>query len=278
MSNLLPNYRQRFILVLIAVAMLSLGSGFDVALAQNDSGSRIYLPLLPQGLTLDASLMRNGADPNYVFSEEELQRIAAKDAAAQEHVAGGLSSGDSPFYFKGSKTLTVGTWKEPNSWAYRNYCGPGATQVALDVRLPASQVPSIDVLGAEEYIDPNWGVYMNNICPVLNNRLSTSWYTNGSATSETQITNWIVADVDADYGLVTGVKTGSMPGWGGYNTNHIVTVYGYQNVYVETSGTYGTIQYTETSGTVAGYNGAYRQSVGSGTFWSYVSGNSAQCW
>lgn len=258
----------------------------QVAVAQESDTSaanHIYLPVISADnnqTTVEDTQLWNGADPNYVFTPEQLQRITEKDAAAQHNFEENFPVQDGVFaaYLKGSKELSVGTWKEPNDYAHRNYCGPGATQVALDAKLPATSVPSVDTLGTEEGTDPNSGTYMNKICSVLNTRLNTAWYEYSVASVQSTMTNWFLQDIDNGYGFVTGVKTGVMPGWSGRNINHIVTAYGYANVYVETSGTYGDLKYTETSGSVAGYTGTYRQTVSLATFWGYVSGNSAQCW
>ena len=116
----------------------------------------------------------NGADPNYVPTAEELQRIAVKEASAAQHMKDRKSQ-VTPLTL-GSHTLSVGIWLEPNDATHVNYCGPRATQVALDARLPASSVPNINTIGAEENIDPSWGVYTTSIRDVLNTRLNTSFY------------------------------------------------------------------------------------------------------
>lgn len=227
----------------------------------------------------------NRMDPDYVYTPEELARIADKQSMANQHMKerqlAFLRVEDNTFpdiiiqpYAIGGKTLSVGTWKEPNDWDHRNYCGPGATQVALDARLPASSVPNIETLAQEEYLNPNWGVYINNITPVLNNRLSTTWYVTSGSGSATTLYSRIVSDIDNNYAMITGVVTNNMPGWGGYGVNHIVAVYGYNEPTLNNQ----YVKYTETAGSVAGYSGSYFQQVTRQQMWTYVSPNDAQSW
>jgi len=227
----------------------------------------IFLPIVTNSSS--SPYIRNGADPNFEPSKELLDHRKAKDEALQQTVKAA--------YYKGSNYLSVGTWLEPNDYAHRNYCGPGAGQVALDAQLPNSQVPDIDTLGTEMSIDPNFGVYMHNVCPALNDRLGGSPYVYDVAANQSELTGWILANIDNGYATITGVKTGAMQGWGGENINHIVATYGYSNVYVETSGTYGNVNYIETSGSMAGYNGSYHVAAPLSSFWGYVSLNNAQC-
>ncbi len=230
-------------------------------------------PPTPESNESAESQMRNCMDPNYVYTEEELRAIAAKNKLVEQYAKERIG----PRYI-GRKILPVGIWKEPNDYAHRNYCGPGATQVALDARLPASQVPNIDTLGEELNIDPNAGVWLchnteTDIRDVLNDHLNTNWYWCDGSGSETTLYYRIVRNIDHDYAMVTGCVTNEMPGWQ-RDVNHIVTVYGYY----EPSGAAQYVYYTETAGSVAGYDGSYRQTALRQDFWEYVSPNDAQAW
>lgn len=173
-----------------------------------------------------------------------------------------------------SGALIVGLWKEPNDWEHRNYCGPGATQVALDARLPASQVPDIDTIGEEENIDPDWGIYISAIKPVLNDRLNTGWYVYDSDIGSEWTLFWrTIFDVDRGWALTTGCVTNQMPGWS-TDANHIVAVVGY----IDSDDYTDCISYTETAGSVAGYYGDYWQMVSKGDMWQYVEENDAMVW
>ena len=247
--------------------------------------NQLYLPLISNvtGNAVTAErLVGNTGDPNYVFTPEEVQRLAAKEAAAQAHFDEKFSHPtDVTAAAARSKELTVGTWKEPNTDAYNNYCGPGATQVALDVRLDAAKVKDIDKLASAEGTIPTWGTSMNRICPVLNTELGTNWYHYDSTTTQNNLMIKIIQDIDTNYGFVTGVVTFrngfEMNGWQ-HNANHIITVYGFANADVQ-NGTYsGDVKYTETSSPRAGYSGPYRQIVSLARFWKYVELNSYQCW
>lgn len=268
---------KKLLIVFIALALM-LGAT-SVAWAQQQPPNSTGVEPIPAGQTDTEPLMRNRADPNYVYSPEELKWLAAKELLAAETLAQHENAKQEPDSI-GGKTLSVGVWLEPNDYAHRNYCGPGETQVALDARLPASSVPNIDTLGREENIDPNWGVWMSDVCRVLNTRLSTNCstgfcYENSGSASGSQFYSRVLLDIDANYALVTGVKTGSMPGWGGRNVNHIVTVYGYNEPTLNNQ----YVKYVETAAAAAGYSGPYWQpAVNRNTFWTYVSGNNTQCW
>lgn len=115
--------------------------------------------------------VNGGLDPNYVFTAKEIQRMKERDELARQHYSRKLLEKHleiAPLPNSlGGKTLAVGYWPEPNDMEHVNYCGPAATQVALDARLPWWQVPDLETLAAEENLDPNWSVYMTNLCPVL---------------------------------------------------------------------------------------------------------------
>lgn len=250
--------------------------------------NHVYLPMISsaaEGEQNGERLVGNTGDPNYVFTPEELQSLAVKEDAAEQHLKENFTKPENgevnAAYLKGSKELSIGTWREPYGDAYKNYCGPGATQVALDARLPASEVPAISKLAEEEGTVASWGTDIRNICRVLNTRLNTNWYEYGSASSQTQMTTWLLQNVDQGYAFVTGLVTyrsgAYLNGWR-HAANHIVAVYGYANVYVESTSTYGTVKYAETASTSAGYSGPYLQSTSFDNFWSYVKLNSYQCW
>lgn len=184
-------------------------------------------------------------------------------------------------YVCGSNYVSVGTWLEPWGTAYVNYCGPGASQVALDARLDASQVPSIDTLASEEYTNQGKvGTLNRDIKPVLNRRLNTTWYIEGASSYQSVLESRIRTDIDYGYAMITALYTGGMSGWGTRNVRHIVAVYGYNMPNSFTMYVY----YTETASATAGYKdgygnrGPYRQSVTSSKFWTFVQNNDSQVW
>lgn len=225
---------------------------------------------------------RNGGlNPDYVRTEDELRRIAHKERQAliawncRQLSAHAPTTSGSPItnYPDYWLWLNVGYYPEPNDWAYRNYCGPASTQVALSARLPASQIPNIDTIGAEEGINPNWGVYMTAVRDVLNRRLGTTFYVANGAGNATNFRNRISADLSSGYALVTGLKTGGMSGWT-RDVDHIVTIYAMYTGYPNP------IAFTETSSPVAGYSGSYWRSESSAfDFYNwFVSRNDVQAW
>jgi len=247
-------------LLLVGVLVVLLGSA-EPLLAFAPDGSPGLPPVDP---------MRNTISPDYVFTEEILRHIAEKDARAQSAYNKALAQQELKGFI--GKTLSVGTWLEPNDYAHRNYCGPGATQVALDARLPAFEIPDIDTIGEEEDIDPASGVWLSDVRNVLNTRLSTSFYEVAYVGSQSTLNSRLMYDIDTDFAMVTGCNTADMPGWGGYAVDHIVPVYGYL-----ITGT-GVGYYTETSGSVAGYTGSYRQSLGMDLLYQAVSANPWHVW
>jgi hypothetical protein len=251
----------KIVILMMVLALVMTGPASAFA-SGNENGSG--------PITSDAAIKieGNGSAPNYVPSAIELQQRAAKEALAANRVAI-AAAGDY------DRTLSVGVWKQPEDAKYINHCGPASTQVALDVRLDASKVPSLDTLAKEEKTnDGKTGTYMQDIKPVLNKRLSTSWYVIGNAKDQARLGTWIRADMDFNYAMVTGAKTGRMPGWGGRNVNHIVAVYGFRQ---PVSGS-ATVRYTDTASKKAGFTGNYWNSASLSDFWSYVKDNNIQAW
>ncbi|MDY0389023.1 MAG: hypothetical protein RBT65_18270 [Methanolobus sp.] len=172
------------------------------------------------------------------------------------------------------KTLYVGTnnqFKEPENWAYVNYCGPASTQVALRARI--TNIPSLDSIGQCEYIDPNWGVYMSNVTPCLNSYLNTSFYWTDYAPDSATLASRLKSDVDQGYAMLTGVYTSGMGGWS-FGTYHIITLFGYDN----TSSTNKKVDYVDTASSIAGYNGLYFNFVSLDNLWWNISQNNVQAW
>jgi len=164
----------------------------------------------------------NRLDPNYKWTDEELAKLAAKNKAARSHAnQKGLAAATN------QAILSVGSaekYREPNDYAHRNYCGPSSTQVAIRAR--TSNVPGLETVAVGEYLDPNYGVWINNITNYINGYLGTSWYVTGVANDSTQLGDWAQTDIDTGYAMITGAYTDGMPGWV-VSADHIVTVYGY---------------------------------------------------
>jgi hypothetical protein len=226
----------------------------------------------PEGGQISWAAENMVSGPSTVPARAAVRKLEAAGSAVARSLPGALSTTTNLYRYY---MLSVGVWREPNDYAHRNYCGPASTQVALDARLPWWQIPDIDTLGREENIDPNWGVAASAIQRVLNTRLGTTWYWLNSSSSASDLALKIRVDLSNQFAMVTGLKTGGMPGWGTRNVNHIVTVYGY---YRSSTGQTEYVYYTETAGSVAGYNGTYQNAVSLASFWRYVQANNVQVW
>ena len=178
-----------------------------------------------------------------------------------------------------SKDLYVGAdgqFKEPNDYAHRNYCGPAASQVVIRAR--TSNVPNLETLASEEYLNPEWGVSDQSIPPVLNSHLGTSHYGFGVASSVHTLLNWLGSDVDSGWAMITSLRTyyyasGYLGGWG-IDAAHIVALRGYS---APVSGGVS-VHYADTAAQAAGYYGSYFMSYNVDTFWNYVTLSNGQVW
>lgn len=173
-------------------------------------------------------------------------------------------------------------YTEPNDFAHRNYCGPGAaTAVISHFDGGFARSVDIDQLGEEMNMDPNMGVWVRDITKPVNDHVNDitgqdlNWYQSGQAASKDEFRFML------DYGirqngtpLVTSLYTGGLPGWNGQDVGHIVAVYGY---YQDEAGTEW-VAYADTAPEQSGYAGPTFQAVEFDTFWEAVSGNSAQVW
>ncbi|MDD5370614.1 MAG: hypothetical protein PHQ40_16150 [Anaerolineaceae bacterium] len=224
----------------------------------------------------------NNFDPNYQWTQKELDFLKAKDAAAKQHLQekkqNTAAQPVSPMGL-GSKTLYVGaaeTYREPDGHDYRNYCGPSSTQVAIRAR--TTYVPDLGTLATEEHLNPDSGIWINNITPVINSHLGVNHYINGVANDANTLDSWLEYDIDANYALITALYTQGMPGWVVY-ANHIVTAYGY---YHSGPNSVPGVYYVDTGSEYAGHKygsgGAYFNNRLMSTFWVWVAADNGQVW
>ena len=176
----------------------------------------------------------------------------------------------------------VQPYAEPDDYAHRNYCGPGAATVLLSHWDPGypGQV-NIDDLGRRMDLDPNSGVWIRDIVGPVNEELSVvagaelNWYRYGKAQTLDDFRTMLDVDLNQNgVPLITGLMTKGLPGWGEEDVGHIVAVYGYSR---DADGREW-VTYADTAPAASGYEGAALQTVDMGTFWHAVSGNSAQVW
>jgi hypothetical protein len=176
----------------------------------------------------------------------------------------------------------VEPYQEPDAWAYRNYCGPGAATVLLshwDRSYPAES--SIDEMGRDMILNPYMGVSILNMVAPINERLAQisgqdlDWYCYGRAQSLDDFRYMLRTDlVEHGIPLITGLMTGGLPGWGPVDVGHFVAIYGY----IRTADGTEYICYADTAAPVSGYYGSNLHVWELHSFWQAVSRNNGQIW
>ncbi|MDI7276307.1 MAG: hypothetical protein QME94_10030 [Anaerolineae bacterium] len=176
----------------------------------------------------------------------------------------------------------VQPYREPNLWAYRNYCAAGAAIALLSHWDPAYPTnANIDELGAEIRINRNAGAWIRNITDPVNRRVNgylgeeLNWYRFGHARSLEEF-RWIIQKdiMENAVPFITGLRTRGLPGWGSRNIGHIVCVYGYTQMPDGTE----YVSYVDTAQPASGYSGYILRVWELQSFWRAVSANSAQVW
>ncbi len=130
-------------------------------------------------------------------------------------------------------------------------------------------------------LNPNAGVSILNMVAPINERLKEitgqdlGWYCYGEAHTLDDLRYMIKTDlVDHGVPLVTGIMTGSLPGWGGADVGHFVTVYGYTH----TADGAEYVIYADTASPASGHNGENLHTWELGSFWEAVGRNNGQIW
>lgn len=173
-------------------------------------------------------------------------------------------------------------YREPNAWAYRNYCGPGAAIQLLshwDPNYPTQA--DIDQLGADMSLDPDMGVWVYQMVSPINQRLNqisgqqVNWYRYGEAQTLDDFRYMLQTDlVDHGIPLITSLMTGGLPGWGYTDVGHIVAIYGYTRTADGTE----YVSYADTAPPISGHSGYILHTWELNSFWQAVSRNGAQIW
>lgn len=170
---------------------------------------------------------------------------------------------------------------EPGDWAHRNYCGAGATQVLLSAWLPA--VPDIETVARRAHLNPAVGqtgadtvVAINSFLdPVVGTALEGSWYQGGHITSRADVQARIRGSLTSPeanrlFGhgapVMVQVMTRTLPGWGGWNATHMITIYGFD--FSRGDPAVDRVMYAETPSPLAGYRGPDFQSVSVQALWA----------
>jgi hypothetical protein len=164
--------------------------------------------------------------------------------------------------------VAIRTFKEPNDYAHRNYCGAGATEVLLSAWEPAT--PDIETVARAAHLDPRSGetgadavVAINNLlAPIVRPQLGSDRYSGGHAIDLGTVLAALRSDLAdpvavAHFGhgvpVMLQTMTRSMPGWNRWNATHMITVFAADLSHDDPA--VDTVTYAETPSTVAAYNG-----------------------
>jgi len=244
--------------------------------------------------------MSDSANVSESIRAQAAEKAAQREQLAATHTIGGALPGDpvdqsqpalAGAIERGDLNISpddlhamayVRPYTEPDSFAYRNYCGPGAATTLLshwDANYP--QDVDLDALAQAMNMDPNSGVWVKDIAEPVNHEISrmaghdVSWYRVGQAQSIDDFRYMLDTDIGQNgVPLITSLMTGGLPGWGGQDVGHIVAVFGYQK---DSSGTEWVL-YQDTASPASGYSGPTTHVVTLDAFWQAVSQNSCQVW
>lgn len=171
-------------------------------------------------------------------------------------------------------SVAVQSFKEPNDFAHRNYCGAGAAQVLLSAWLPA--VPDIEAVAQRNALDPRIGQTGNDTARGINSwldavvrpKVGRSFYQASRVTSLDEFLGILRQDLggpDArrEFGhgapVLVQAMTPTLPGWNKWNATHMLTIYAYDLRAHDPAR--DTVSYMETPGSVAGYRGPASQTI-----------------
>lgn len=177
--------------------------------------------------------------------------------------------------------LSVQVEPEPNDYAHRNYCAEGAIAVVLSTW--SNALPSIDDIGVAAHVVEARGTRGADAAQAINKYLGQITGTTSYAYSATYVTSPSVlksllqTDLSglgqfavAGHGspVLVRVRTGTLPGWNGYQASHVVAVFGYDFTPGNPAG--DTVTYAESAGSVAGYTGPQVQRISLADLWAAV--------
>jgi hypothetical protein len=178
-----------------------------------------------------------------------------------------------------SARLSVRIELEPNDYPHRNYCAEGAIGVLLSTW--TSTVPSIDAIGVAAHVVESYGTIGANAVQAINAYLEQITGTAGYAYSGTHVTSLPLFEsqletdlsgrgrlTSAGHGspVLVHVMTATLPGWDGYQAQHMIAVFGYDLApgMPDTD----TVTYAESAGTVAGYRGPHTETISLAALWT----------
>ncbi len=175
--------------------------------------------------------------------------------------------------------MAVRVYPEPNDYAHRNYCAEGAIAVLLSTWTDA--VPSLDAIGVAAHVVESYGTTGTKAVVAINSYLAQITGSSRYAYAGTHVTSLAVFQQQLETDLsglgrlagaghgspvLVHVMTATLPGWNGYQAQHMIAVTGY-NLSAGTAGA-DTVTYVESAGSVAGYNGPEVQTISLAALWT----------
>jgi len=189
---------------------------------------------------------------------------------------GAAATGASPHL---AASLPIQLELEPNEYVHRNYCVEGAIAVLLSSWTRA--VPSIDAIGQAAHVVESYGTTGATAVLAINSYLEQITGSPGFAYTGTHVTDLAVFETQLETDLsglgrfapaghgspvLVHVMTATLPGWDGYQAQHMVAVYGYN--FAAANPNADTVTYAESAGTVAGYNGPHVETISLQELWT----------
>jgi hypothetical protein len=186
---------------------------------------------------------------------------------------------DPPSQGDANSKLPVQVELEPNDYAHRNYCAEGAIAVLLSTWTTA--LPSLDAIGVTAHVIESYGTTGDNAVGAINTYLQQITGTTNYAYTGTHVTSLPVFESQLETDLsgmgrfttaghgspvLVHVMTATLPGWGGYQAQHMISVFGYSFAAGTPAG--DTVTYVESAGSVAGYNGPQVETISLAALWT----------
>jgi hypothetical protein len=177
-----------------------------------------------------------------------------------------------------SVQLAIQIELEPNDHAHRNYCAEGAIAVLLSTWTTAP--PSVDAIGVAAHVVESSGTLGANAVLAINAYLEQITGTAIYAYTGTEVTSLPVFESELETDLsgegrfaaaghgspiLVHVMTATLPGWDGYQAQHMIAVFGYDLAAGTPAG--DTVTYAESAGSVAGYNGPQVETITLAALW-----------
>jgi hypothetical protein len=177
--------------------------------------------------------------------------------------------------------LSIEIELEPNDYAHRNYCAEGAIATLLSTWTTA--LPSIGAIGVAAHVVESYGTIGANAVQAINAYLEQITgtakyaYTGTHVTSLPAFESQLETDLSgtgrftaAGHGspVLVHVMTATLPGWDGYQAQHMIAVFGYNFTAGTPAG--DTVTYAESAGSVAGHNGPQVETISLTALWTAI--------